>query len=1288
MSRKFSDKLQTCFNKSACRFKNNQSGYIFILMCCLIPVILLGTKLVLDTMTANEVELSYRVYDNKPLKQRRAEKMALAVAENWNPGISLPQQKTALLKIADKVYEDNPISANEAHLLERAIPGIQLNVVDKVTPGKGYDPLKIQLKQAPEFIFSKVEYETKPKYLLKNMVVSPKTWNAPFMSWKIIDKATSDSAAYDQFDELDLDEYASGKYVLKHFDRYQSAYAKLETNAPTRIQFSSNDSELYCYTVSNLETDDVSSYTKTAKALSGKCTTAKSNDDGMYTVRKDSDYALVEVAVENDQIKITTDNEISGYAQPAECNIDIVLACPTNEEATTSESDVESTQIYQIGQAFRSFAKEFYHTKGVTMGLIPYSGKVSLSPDVAENYTCTYASRNNNKNFNSPDSAYLCSAVLYDSYGLKGGNLNTTYSWNTNLTACPIRYCGGVDRAYHGNNIFDGDILSTDQPSTAATKFFRQNSNPCRAIYANLLKNQCDNDCETYLPNPYYIIEPTADIQKIYEMCGALYPFYDKHNKSNFTFIPVNWAYNLWQSWTRDPKHVADTNNLSLPSKTDANRKKVLVLVVNKADNFEPRELTYLGFDDDYSEIPAFDGDCIDFTTDFSINTQKYADGTAHNGTIQGQKKFLKFSTTSGSVTYTNGSYQCTSGTGKLTFPKKGLIRVRVSTATSASGTIKFSDIISDMNTTSSSLYALEADEKREFFIESSRINGGSDGAYYITFEMSNIKLLSAEITNRPYEVFKGDVIFSTPVPSHSAYIDFSKKTDDAKLQYSTSNIFTYGSDNTGNILNTGIKWGDEVEITESDPEKWVSTEHAGKYHDICYDNGLFVAIGHDGNRNGAYSTDGINWSTCDMKTSVARWYVRYGRGKFIATINGDQHIAYSDNGKDWELKEMPKNICWTGLAYGDGKFVAIADGSKFGAYSADGITWKSMELPASRNWLGLCYGSDKFVAIAESQYGAYSYDGISWMECTFPVSGRWRAITYGNDKFVVVSQNSQIGAFSYDGINWESMYLPAVRSWEGLDHRAGRFLAIAAGNQSGAYSIDGVNWHNFQFPMSSNWISVAYGQGRFVAVGYDGRKIAYCDCNLEILDSGWRIYANSGSNSTNHKIFLKNPAGDMYFITDSRYHNFGIGNAYYQIGSLMEYLGGGLYKIALSGDVEYSWDLKNIAQEIPLVVAGVTMPVNLALFSKYGNVSNNTALQKKATKDACDALKAKYGNNLRIYIIKYKTGAENVSYLDTYATNNCLYSITTESQLKTTLQKIAKELKTWAGYTEAKVIE
>ena len=53
----------------------------------------------------------------------------------------------------------------------------------------------------------------------------------------------------------------------------------------------------------------------------------------------------------------------------------------------TSTARIE-TPIHQMGQACKNFVKDnFYHTRGVNMGLIPYSGKVSLSPDVAKGWT-------------------------------------------------------------------------------------------------------------------------------------------------------------------------------------------------------------------------------------------------------------------------------------------------------------------------------------------------------------------------------------------------------------------------------------------------------------------------------------------------------------------------------------------------------------------------------------------------------------------------------------------------------------------------------------------------------------------------------------------------------------------------------------------------------------------------------------------------------------------------------------------------------------------------------------
>lgn len=104
-----------------------------------------------------------------------------------------------------------------------------------------------------------------------------------------------------------------------------------------------------------------------------------------------------------DKIKVLTDKDI-GYAIPAECNVDIVPAIPTNGAAnnisnydaasstagspyyvaatTDIPANVKTTPIYQMGQACKRFVKNhFYHVKGVNVGLIPYSGKVSISPD-------------------------------------------------------------------------------------------------------------------------------------------------------------------------------------------------------------------------------------------------------------------------------------------------------------------------------------------------------------------------------------------------------------------------------------------------------------------------------------------------------------------------------------------------------------------------------------------------------------------------------------------------------------------------------------------------------------------------------------------------------------------------------------------------------------------------------------------------------------------------------------------------------------------------------------------
>ena len=89
------------------------------------------------------------------------------------------------------------------------------------------------------------------------------------------------------------------------------------------------------------------------------------------------------------------------------------------------------------------------------------------------------------------------------------------------------------------------------------------------------------------------------------------------------------------------------------------------------------------------------------------------------------------------------------------------------------------------------------------------------------------------------------------------------------------------------------------------------------------------------------------------------------------------------------------------------------------------------------------------------------------------------------------------------------------------------------------------------------------------------------------------------------------------------------------------------------------------------------------------------TALQK-LTLDACSKLKESCGENLRIYLIRYrkqtqykflgKTMSYSYDYLNS-CTNN-IYDVSTEADLASRLKDIAEDIKNWAGYEPAKNVE
>lgn len=456
--------------------------------------------------------------------------------------------------------------------------------------------------------------------------------------------------------------------------------------------------------------------------------------------------------------------------------------------------------------------------------------------------------------------------------------------------------------------------------------------------------------------NPYHIVELQSDLLKIGDLLNLFYPFYFTSNQlSNFIFIPVIWANNLFQGWSKDPKYDAvDTNRantnidqaggrLSCPSKATAGRKKALILVVNKPDWFEPGELTYLGYDNDFSEIPMIESDCIRFDVDYSDTNRKFADGTAYNGTIQGAKKILKFGGTNVTRNTTSGWYECrSSGTATLSFPKKYLLKVVTEPAIN-------------------------------FISQGQKLQSGGrwnnwgcinwDGKQFLMNSMKSV------------------------IASSSDGINWSCKNADIPAE--ATNL-TYGNGMwiNGNYDDHYIRC-----ISRDSGATW--SKYTAPYVSdvIAYGNGIFMELGRA--KGIAYiSADGINWSKSGSFANIQTSWNRalgYVNGKWMAiTWSGKVVVSY-DNGATWSLLNggngspgaVTKSVSpyyaseWYGVNYFAGRYWVM---HRYGSIlsSRDGINWRLEALLPNFIYRGLGFNGDRIVT--------KTYEGIVYtaeLNCT-----------------------------------------------------------------------------------------------------------------------------------------------------------------------------------------------------------------------------------------------------------------------------------------------------------------
>lgn len=431
-----------------------------------------------------------------------------------------------------------------------------------------------------------------------------------------------------------------------------------------------------------------------------------------------------------------------------ECNANIIIAIPTNHDACCREtiSDMTVSEVANknserkltagkrvvtkisnsvapisiMAKACGEFVSEnFAHTYGIAIGIVPYSGKVSLDPEVANERTCdlkpfellkvesvmrtTSSSGEATGALNNKDDitySYWKQAAAYSTAGKEGAILdeNNKYDsekgkkieideWNGDKIGTGIMYRRGMEKKWNTLTLYTGGngengtgslLLSNEAPENENLKYMRMPLNPCYLGHCNLTGNICEKTCPKYMENPYYIYELTDNITEITYYLKFFVPFEDKYNKSNFVFLPLHWAGNLLASWTKYP--TSGNGKLAHPDRSK--KRNFVVIIINKPSTFEPHEMTYLGFDNDNAEMPISESDVIAFKQDAkSLDIEEVNKKTEWNSNKQ-LIKIQKLNGSSWEFSEAEGGLRC-SGHFKLIFANKNLISLKLKDAIS-----------------------------------------------------------------------------------------------------------------------------------------------------------------------------------------------------------------------------------------------------------------------------------------------------------------------------------------------------------------------------------------------------------------------------------------------------------------------------------------------------------------------------------------------------------------------------------------------------------------------------
>jgi hypothetical protein len=249
--------------------------------------------------------------------------------------------------------------------------------------------------------------------------------------------------------------------------------------------------------------------------------------------------------------------------------------------------------------------------------------------------------------------------------------------------------------------------------------------------------------------------------------------------------------------------------------------------------------------------------------------------------------------------------------------------------------------------------------------------------------------------------------------------------------------------------------------------------------------NNRFVVAGN-GSTVGAYSDDGLTWTTVSFPTGKAWSQIGFGNSRWV--INGQNagsaYAVSTNNGATWS-DEAGGDYAGSSSVFGNGVFVSAETTANAGTnawYSSNGTSWTNGgSLGATTGWGRGYYnasaGGFLITNNLSANYVSQSTTGTgSWTLRTLPASTSWGGcLAYGNGVWSYLATSA--AASSTDGITWTSRSTPAALGFVSMWYSTNLNLFVAVAGSSGvAYtsSTGTGSWTSRTLPSTNEWYSVA----------------------------------------------------------------------------------------------------------------------------------------------------------------------------------------------------------------------